>query len=458
MFAGKEDQSVTDLTMGIDIGTTSVKGVVADGDGTVVARVRVPHALHITAPDRMEHDAGQAWRRGPRRAYAKLSHLADAAQVGGAPRAVAVSAMVPSLTSVDRRGRPLTTGLLYGDGRGRVHGAAADPAGSGEAVEFLRWTMGQRPDAFGYWSAPAVANFALGGEAVIDSSTAFTMMPLFGPGKWDEAVCAATGVDVGRLPRVANTATQIGRVDDGTALAAGSVDAMCEQIVSGADRDGDVQVLCGTTLIIWAVVPEWREVANLWTIPHTAPGKVIIGGASNAGGLFLNWADRLAGPSRDAPDPHRVPVWSPYIRGERTPFHDPDRRGRLVDLDLTHGPAAIRRAAYEAAGFVVRHHLELAGVDARRIVATGGGTRVAGWMQALADCTGLPVDVAAVPEGAALGAAFLARMAVGLETSLNDAGRWACTSHTIEPDPVWAAAAAERYVRFLNLAVGPADQ
>ena len=57
MFAGEEGQRVTDLTMGIDIGTTSVKGVVADGDGTVVARVRVPHALHITAPDRMEHDA-----------------------------------------------------------------------------------------------------------------------------------------------------------------------------------------------------------------------------------------------------------------------------------------------------------------------------------------------------------------------------------------------------------------
>jgi xylulokinase len=79
-------------------------------------------------------------------------------------------------------------------------------------------------------------------------------------------------------------------------------------------------------------------------------------------------------------------------------------------------------------------------------------------MQALADCTGLPVEVAAVPEGAALGAAFLARMAVGLETSMNDAARWSDTSHTIEPDPRWVPAAAERYERFLNLAAGPVDQ
>jgi xylulokinase len=452
MFVVGRRTAVTDLTMGIDIGTTSVKGVVAGADGDVVARVRVPHALHVTAPDRMEHDAGQAWRRGPRRVFAQLSE--QCGDVAG----VAVSAMVPSMTAVDRRGRPQTPGLLYGDARGRVIGNEADPAGSGEAVEFLRWTMGQCPDAAGFWSAPAVANFALGGEAVLDSSTAFTMMPLFGPGKWDDEVCAATGVEVARLPRVANMATPIGRAGERTTLVAGSVDAMCEQLVSGAAEDGDVQVLCGTTLIIWAVVPDWRVVPNLWTIPHTAPGKVIIGGASNAGGLFLNWADRLAGPTRgpsDELDPRRVPVWSPYVRGERTPFHDPDRRAVLADLDLTHGPAALRRAAFEAAGFVVRHHLELAGVTARRIVATGGGTRVDGWMRALADCAQLPVHVAAVPEGAALGAAFLARMGVGLETSMNDASRWATTSHIVEPDDRWMDAAARRYVRFLELASGP---
>jgi xylulokinase len=238
-----------------------------------------------------------------------------------------------------------------------------------------------------------------------------------------------------------------------TILGTGSVDAMCEQIVAGADNDGDVLVLCGTTLISWAVIPGPLEVPGLWTIPHTAPGKLMIGGASNAGGLFLNWADRLVGRFRpEKLDPRRVPVWSPYVRGERTPFHDPDRRAVLDGLDLTHGPAAVKRASFEAAGFVVRHQLDLSGVEARRIVATGGGTRVEGWMQALADCTGLPVDVAAVPEGAALGAAFLARMAAGLESSLNDAARWARTGHTVEPDPAWVPAVSDRYRRFRFLA------
>ena len=152
--------------------------------------------------------------------------------------------------------------------------------------------------------------------------------------------------------------------------------------------------------------------------------------------------------------PDRVPVWSPYIRGERTPWQDPLRRGQLVDLHLGHDAAAVRRAAFEAAGFVVRHHVELAGARATRVVAVGGGTASEGWMQALADTTGLPVDVQAVPDGAAIGAAFLARASAGLEDDLATASRWARTGRRVEPRAEWAAGVETRYRRFLELA-GP---
>jgi xylulokinase len=222
-------------------------------------------------------------------------------------------------------------------------------------------------------------------------------------------------------------------------------------LVAGADHDGDVLVILGTTLITWAVVSEWIEVPRLWTIPHTTPGKILIGGPSNAGGLFLEWALRLAGKPTEAVDPGRVPVFTPYIRGERTPLHDPDRRAGLHDLDLTHGPSALRRAAYEASGFVVRHHLDLAGVPTSRIVATGGGTRVDDWVQAVADATELPVDVVAVPEGGALGSAYLARVTAGLEPDTAGSGRWARIARRVEPDPMWTTETAARYQRFREL-------
>src|SRR5436305_5645634 len=100
----------------------------------------------------------------------------------------------------------------------------------------------------------------------------------------------------------------------------------------------------------------------------------------------------------------------------------------------------------------------MAGVDAKRIVATGGGVRVPEWVQALADCTALPVDVAAVPEGAALGAAFLARVAAGMESSTTDAARWARVSHRVEPDPRWVGPAGERYEVFRQRSGGPPDE
>jgi len=148
-------------------------------------------------------------------------------------------------------------------------------------------------------------------------------------------------------------------------------------------------------------------------------------------------------------------VWSPYVRGERTPFHDPDRRGLLDGLDLTHDAASLRRAAYEASGFVVRQLIELSGVPVSRIVAAGGGTRVKPWMQAIADATGSPVEVSGMPEGAALGAAFLGRMAVGLESSITDAARWVSLEHIVQPDPAWASAIEDRYRRFLELGSRP---
>ena len=57
------------ITIGIDIGTTSVKALAVDADGTILARSRVPHDLHIPSVDVFEHDATQAWMDGPRRAF-----------------------------------------------------------------------------------------------------------------------------------------------------------------------------------------------------------------------------------------------------------------------------------------------------------------------------------------------------------------------------------------------------
>ena len=84
-----------EVTVGIDIGTTAVKAVAADEDGRVRARARIPHELRVPAPDRLEHNAYEAWRRGPLTALDQLART-DAL-------AVAVAAMVPSRNTLPAR-------------------------------------------------------------------------------------------------------------------------------------------------------------------------------------------------------------------------------------------------------------------------------------------------------------------------------------------------------------------
>ena len=433
------------VTIGIDIGTTSVKAVAADGDGNVVAQARVPHTAKSPEPDLLEHDAVAAWQHGPREALAELGDVVRDAD------AVAIAAMVPSCAAVDDAGVPVTPGLLYGDRRGRGGKSELNPAASGEILQMLKWSAEQRPDARGYWPAQAVASVALGGPPVVDLGIAAAYYPLFTGTEWSAAEAEKYGARPDQMPEYVMTGEPAGKVGD-LVLAAGSVDAMGEQIVAGCDEVGDVLVICGTTLITWAVIDTYREAPHIWTIPWHLPNKFGIGGPSNAGGLFLNWAKSLLAPPASTVDPHRVPVWSPYVRGERTPIHDPDRRAIVDGLDLTMDAASLRRGAYEAAGFVVRHHLDLAEVSPRRIVATGGGVRDDEWVQALADCTGLPVDCVAVPEGAALGMAWVARMAAGHESSIADGARWARTTRRFEPANGWLQPVGERYQRFRSMA------
>src|SRR5258707_249051 len=144
---------MSNVTVGIDIGTSSVKAIAADDDGTVVARARIPHDFSVPSPQRFQHDAKVAWHAGPQGSRGALGEVI---------------------------GHP------------------------------------------------------------------------------------------------------------GCVLEGGTIDAFAEQLVADAGAEGDVLVILGTTLIVWAVVPDAVEIPNYYAMPNTAGGTFLLGGPSNAGGLFLN--------------------------------------------------------------------------------------------------------------------------------------------------------------------------
>jgi xylulokinase len=420
-------------------------------------------------PDILRHDAKRAWRSGPRKAFEQVTEQLQAE--GNSLAGVAVASMVPSLTAVNKQGVPVLPGLLYGDREGRAAGDAAGdavllPGTMADAEGFLRWASTEVPDARGYWPCQAVATHAISGTGTIDTGVTASLGMLHTHGHWNAELLASMGVAEKQMPAVAPMGQAAGTLPGSEAVfTGGTIDALCDQIVSGAVHPGDVLVIFGATLICWAVSDEWLTVDGLISYPSTTPDRFLCGGPSNAGALFVDWARHLLrgtprpGPQREQLEPRlgqpdRVPVWLPYVRGERTPFEDHTLRSNINGLDIGSGAEALERAAYEASGFVVRRMVERAGVKPTRIVASGGGSRVTAWMAAVADATNLPVDTVAVPEGAALGAAYFARLAAGLESSLDDSTRWAAVGRTIEPDPVWMRAADVRYEKFRDLGTG----
>jgi xylulokinase len=423
-----------ELTVGIDIGTTSVKGVLVDKGGAVLARTRIPHPMITSSPAHMEHDPQVAWRRSPRRVMALL----------GQPNitAIGITGMGPSLTAVNRQGVPQGPGLLYGDARGDAE------AGVGEVVGFLRTLAALYPEAAGFWPAQATAIASLNGSPVIGDMVAGMMYPLWTGSGWDEAVIESCGARVGQLPMVRSESEPAGHWHDAV-ISSGLLDVTCERMMAGKVEEDEVLVLCGSTLIMMMPMSAYAEVPGVWTYPTGSTAMAT--GASNAGAFFLDWVDRVLARGKGGVDPDRVPVWAPYIRGERTPWHDPLRRAALVDLDITHDAEALRRAAYEASGFVVRHHLQLVGSAPRRLIAVGGGTAVPGWMQALADCVGIPVEIRGTGVGAAVGAAFMARVAAGLESSPAEVEKWVHATQTVVPHEDWIKPVSRRYERFLQL-------
>lgn len=139
------------------------------------------------------------------------------------------------------------------------------------------------------------------------------------------------------------------------------------------------------------------------------------------------------------------------MRG-RTPILDPDARGVVAGLTLSHRRGDLYRAALEATALGVRHNVETmraAGADIRRIVAVGGGTQGSLWLQVVSDVTGLVQEVPRTTIGASYGAAFLAAAATSDQPPhIRD---WNPVVSRIEPDPVATASYDVLFDRYQRL-------
>jgi xylulokinase len=472
------------LLLGVDIGTSSSKGVLTTPDGTVVATAVREHSVSRPHPGWAEHDAREVWWEGFAAVTGELLPHAGDEPVA----AIGVSGIGPCALPATAEGEPLRPAILYGIDTRAVteieeltarYGAetiverGGSPLTTQAVGPKLAWLRRHEPRVWErtrrLFMASSYLVHELTGEYVLDHHSASQTSPLYDSREhawiddWAREIApglelpplAWPGEVVGTVTAPAATRTGLAA---GTPVIAGTIDAWAEAVSVGVTRPGDVMVMYGTTMFLIEVLAERRTWPGLWGTVGVTPGTYDLAAGMATSGAVTDWLRRLTGAAyEELIDEARAAgpgagglVMLPYFAGERTPLFDPDARGLVLGLTLDHERGHLYRAALEGTAFGVRHNLEAmrsAGGEAGRLVAVGGGTKGGLWTRIVSDVLGRAQVIPSVTIGACYGDALLAARAAGL----SDGEDWNPPAGTVEPDLAAGKVYDELYAVYRGL-------
>jgi xylulokinase len=481
-----------EVVLGIDIGTSSTKGLLVTPDGQVIASTQRAHQISLPRPGWAEADAENTWWDEVCSICEDLTSSSPGPIIG-----VCVDGVGPSLVLCDADLVPLRPAILYGiDTRAteeinlqsRRYGEEAILANSGKCLTSqalgpkLEWVRRHEPDlwqaARGWYGCHSFIVAKLTGEYVLDHHTASQCDPLYRVpefdwhGDWATEICEPLP-----LPRLAWPGEIVGTVHQqaaeetglavGTPVVAGTIDAFAEAFSVGVRDPGDLMIMYGSTMFLIQVLSDYYVHPALWTTAGVEPGTLMLTAGTATAGSLTNWLrDLMGGPDFDTlkAEAAEVPLGAegllvlPYLAGERTPVFDPDARGLVAGLTLRHSRAHLFRAAYEGIAFGIRHILDLFDESAThltRTVAVGGGVNSPLWTSIVSDVTGRTQLIPRQTIGACYGGALLAAIGTGIVEPQTD---WTIIDHKVEPDLLRQARYDELYQLWLQLYPATRDQ
>jgi xylulokinase len=474
-----------DTVLGLDLGTTNCKAVLLDQYGQLVASATTPTPVRGEAPPAAgspEYDADALWNT----CAELIRRVTDQLRLEQAVVGVAVASMGEAGVLVDEAGKPLMPILTWHDRRTlpwvdwwRTRMSQADiyritglPLDHTYSANKLLWYRAQDLHAFARartWLCLADwITFRLSGELSTSYSIASRTM-LFDVRRhtWSDDLLRLAELPASLLPPALPSGDIVGRVTSqaaratglptGTPVVTGGHDHICAALAAGVIKPGATLNSTGTTDSILStleapLLDEALADSGLCCGCHTVPDHYYLLGGFMSGAV-VDWVSRLlAGDSRpdtlaglmdeaaSAP-PHAHGIWFlPYLDGSGPPHRDPNAWGAWLGLRLTHTRGDVARATMEGLTFALRYLLEgfqpITGLTASRLRAVGGGSRNTWWQSLKADILGLPIEVPAMPDLTAAGAALLAGIGVGMFSDAADAAaRSYRHAERHEPDP-----------------------
>ncbi len=465
--------------MGIDVGTTGVKGLAVDPSGAVLGRSEVAYPLSTPRAGWAEQDPSDWWEATQR----VLEELRASV---GRPAGIGLSGQMHGLVVLDPGDEVLRPAILWNDqrtgaecaeiertvGLERLIELTGNRALAGFTAPKLLWLRRHEPEVYGRIARILLpkdyVRLRLTAQHATDVSDASgTLLLDVAHRRWSDEVLEALELDRSWLPHALESATLSGETADGVPVAAGAGDQAAGAVGVGVDRRGPLSVVLGTSGVVFAALDEFAadRAARVHAFCHAVPSTWHAMGVMLSAAGSLRWLREVVGPAEDYgnlvaeaddwPAGAEGLIFMPYLAGERTPHADPDARGAFVGLSVRHDRGALVRAVLEGVAFGLRDSLDLvAELGGRPELgrASGGGARSEPWLRIVASALELPLERVAADEGAAFGAALLGGVAAGTWSDVHAAVQATVrATQRIEPVAEWVAVYRELRERYRAL-------
>lgn len=469
-----------DCLIGIDVGTTAIKAILIDARGRRLADFARPVEMRRPEPGLAEQDA-EAWSDGviaALRAFADGHDLRSLAGIG-------ICSQVNSHVFVDANGHSLLPAITWQDTRCAPDAAALEamvtaeqkttwfgapiPIDASHALSRIAHVRRVHPETYAQTRHVLLPKdycvMQLTGAVGSDPVSAVGLVG--GDGYVDELLDLVPGA-AALLPPLARFHEVAGRVRSGLPCAGvpvvtGTMDAWGGMFGVGVIDDGDAMYQSGTSEILGIVSRTIHPTPGVIVFPD-CEGIVFHAAPTQSGGAALAWFANVLGKApaelsamaETVPPSDAVPHFLPHLQGERAPLWDAVSRGVFARLDARAGAPEMIRSVMEGVALSARLAFDALRSSAATAIRTarigGGGAQSDVWNQIRADALGFPLQRAAIPDSAALGAAILAGLGCGLMNSLPEAVRDLVQfDRTFDPNPTHHAYYDEKFGHYVAL-------
>ncbi len=448
--------------IGIDLGTSGVKVLLVDGEGTVLQSARAEYSPDFYDGGCVEQDPA-VWWEGTLRALDRLFEENPGAAAD--TEAIAVSGQMHSSVFLDGSGEVIRPALLWNDtrtgrqvkeiyelagGREKLLDMTCNIALEGFTLPKILWLKENEPENFARLDKVIMPkdyiNYRLTGKVATDmSDAAGTLLFDVKKGEWAYELCSKTGIPTHILPKVLPSVGTVGKVSEDICerlglngdcvVICGGADNSCAAVGNGVLKPGQGVVSIGTSGTVIGFVDriESEVDGGVHLFNYSVPDSYYAMGCMLCAGEALNLFkgtfledisfDEINRLGAEAPAGSGGLIFLPYIFGERSPHNDPNARGMFFGINGNTDKGCYIRSIMEGVGFAVRDLYEEVTrfTELKEVYITGGGAKSELWGQIISDILNIPLKVLNISEGPSYGAALIALAGSGIAESLESA-------------------------------------